>query len=299
MSILVLGTVALDNVKTPFGMRRDMLGGSAAHFAMSARLFTKVNLVANIGIDFPAGYLGLLRSKGIILTSLTKDKGATFKWEGEYRGDLNTAITIDTHLGVLADFKPEIPPVQRHIKHVFLANVDPEIQMHVLKSMHKPSLVGLDTMNYWIDNKRKALMKILKKADIFVVNDQEARVLSGELNLLKAAKCLSSYGPGIIVVKKGEHGLMLFCDKFIFMLPAYPVYDVIDPTGAGDTFAGGLMGYLTKENRLSRKVLKRAALYGTIAASFNVQGFGLERTSRLTAKDLNSRLSEFKGYISF
>ena len=192
MRLLVFGTVALDDLHTPAGIRRKMLGGSAAHFAMSARLFTKVNLVAVIGEDFPGKYINLLREKGIILTSLVKGHGKTFQWDGEYKGDLNTAITLKTQLGVLSSFKPEISASQKHIKYVFLANVDPDIQMHVLQSMHAPKLVGLDTMNYWIDNKRKALMRVLKKIDIFVANDQEARSLSGESNLIKAAKCLFS-----------------------------------------------------------------------------------------------------------
>jgi len=299
MSVLVLGTVALDNIKTPFGVRRDALGGSAAHFAMSARLFTKVNLVAVIGEDFPDKYINLLRNKGLILTSLVKDKGRTFKWEGEYKGDLNTALTLDTRLGVLATFKPEIPILQRDIKYVFLANVDPDIQRHVLESMSCPELVGLDTMNYWINNKRKSLIRVLKKVDIFVVNDQEARSLSSENNLIKAARCLSSYGPKMVLVKKGEHGVLFFCDKFIFIIPAYPVHNVIDPTGAGDTFAGGFMGYLAKTKSINEAAIKKAVAYGTIAASFNVEGFGVERTARLKLADLNSRLAKFKRHVLF
>ncbi|MFH1269759.1 MAG: PfkB family carbohydrate kinase, partial [Candidatus Omnitrophota bacterium] len=216
MSIIVLGTVALDTVKTPFGRRRHMLGGSAAHFAMSCRLFTNVNLVAIIGEDFPPKYIDFLRRKGVILTSLIKERGMTFKWEGEYKGDLNTALTLNTELGVLSAFRPTVSEEQRRIKYIFLANVDPDIQRQLLSRMRSPSLVGLDSMNYWIHHKRKALLRLLKMVDIYVANDQEARTLSGEANLIKAARCLYSYGPKMVLIKKGEHGVIFYSDKFIF-----------------------------------------------------------------------------------
>lgn len=299
MSILVLGTVALDSVKTPYGAKKHMLGGSAAHFSMSCRLFTNVNLVAIIGEDFPGKYIDFLHTKGIILTSLIKERGKTFKWEGEYKGDLNTALTLNTELGVLSAFRPCICDEQRKIKYVFLANVDPDIQRHLLESMHSPSLVGLDSMNYWIHNKRSALLRLLKKVNIYVANDQEARSLSGESNLVKAAKALSSYGPKMILIKKGEHGVIFYSDKFIFSIPAYPTDKVIDPTGAGDTFAGGFMGYLTRAKKINAETLKKAIAYGTIAASFNVEDFGLNRTAELTLKDLEHRIAKFRKYILF
>ena len=299
MSIIVLGTVALDTVKTPYGERKHMLGGSAAHFAMSARLFTSVNLVAIIGEDFPSKYIDFLHRKGIILTSLIKEKGRTFKWEGEYKGDLNTALTLNTELGVLSAFRPRIAEEQRKIKCIFLANVDPDIQRHLLESMHSQTLVGLDSMNYWIHHKRRALLRLLKQVDIYVANDQEARSLSGETNLIQAARCLSSYGPEMIIIKKGEHGVIFYSDKFIFTIPAYPTDKVIDPTGAGDTFAGGLMGYLARAGRINAASIKKAIAYGTVAASFNVEGFGLERTSELTTKDLEHRLDRFRKLVLF
>jgi sugar/nucleoside kinase (ribokinase family) len=299
VSIIVLGTVALDTVRTPFGMRRHILGGSAVHFAMSARLFTPVNLVAVVGEDFPQKYINFLDQKGIILASLIRSKGKTFKWEGEYAGDLNTAITLSTELGVLPTFKPKILKEQRKIKHIFLANLDPDIQSHLLTHMHSPQLVALDSMNYWIKHKRQALLRLLKKVDIYVANDQEARSLSGESNLLKAAKYLYCRGPKMILVKKGEHGALFFSDKFIFSLPAYPTDKVIDPTGAGDTFAGGFMGYLAKVNKIDRASLKNAIVYGTVAASFNVEDFGLDRTSRLTIRDLEKRLAKFRKLVIF
>jgi sugar/nucleoside kinase (ribokinase family) len=299
MSIIVLGTVALDTVKTPFGFRRHMLGGSAVHFAMSARLFTTVNLVAIVGRDFPQKHIDFLRKKGIVLTSLIKEDGQTFRWQGEYKGDLNSALTINTELGVLSIFRPYISEEEKGIKHIFLANVDPEIQMHLLKKMHSPHFVGLDSMNYWINNKRAALLRLFKEINIFVANDQEARSLSGESNLLKAAKKLHSLGPDMILVKKGEHGVLFYSKNLIFSLPAYPTDKVVDPTGAGDTFAGGFMGYLAKVKKINSEAIKRGIVYGTVAASFNVEGFGVNRTARLRLKELNKRVAEFRKYISF
>ena len=299
MSIIVLGTVALDTVKTPFGLRKHMLGGSAVHFAMAARLFTNVNLVAIVGKDFPSKYIDFLHQKGIILTSLIKDKGKTFKWQGEYRGDLNTALTLNTELGVLCVFRPTVSKEQKKIKYIFLANVDPDIQRQLLKSMHSPALVGLDSMNYWINHKRRSLLRLLKQVNIYVANDQEARALSGESNLIKAAKCLYSYGPRMILIKKGEHGVLFLSDKFIFSLPAYPTDKVVDPTGAGDTFAGGFMGYLTKAKKINEGILKKAIAYGTVAASFNVEDFGLDKTARLTIRDLETRLNKFRKLVLF
>lgn len=305
MSIIVLGTVALDSVKTPFGRRRELLGGSAAHFSMAARLFTRVNLIAIVGSDFPKKHVIFLRDKGINLSSLIVDAGKTFRWEGEYKGDLNSALTLNTELGVLSVFKPQISEAQRRIENIFLANVDPDIQAHLLRKMHSPKLVGLDSMNYWINTKRKELISLLKYIDIYVANDQESRDLSGESNLIKAAKRLSSFGPKMVLIKKGEHGVLFYSrslrgsNGLVFSLPAFPVEKVIDPTGAGDTFAGGFMGYLAKSNKINSSTIKKALAYGTVAASFNVENFGLFRTSRLTSRDLEKRLVEFKDCFLF
>jgi sugar/nucleoside kinase (ribokinase family) len=300
MSIIVLGTVALDSVKTPFGKHQELLGGSAAHFSMAARLFTKVNLTAIVGSDFPKQYIDFLSDKGLNLSSLIIDKGKTFRWEGEYKGDLNSALTLNTELGVLSVFKPQISQAQRKIENIFLANVDPNIQEHLLAKMHSPKLVGLDSMNYWIHTKRKELIKLLKHVDIYVANDQEAKDLSGESNLIKAAKRLSSFGPKMILIKKGEHGVLFYSvSGFLFSLPAFPVEKVIDPTGAGDTFAGGFMGYLVKAGKINSLTIKKALAYGTVAASFNVEDFGLFRTSKLTIQDLQKRLIKFKDCFIF
>ena len=299
MSILVLGTVALDSIKTPYGEKDNMLGGSAAHFSMSARLFTPVSLVAIIGEDFPPKFIEFLRRKGIILTSLIKGSGKTFRWKGKYEGDLNSALTLNTELGVLSAFRPVISSEEKRIENIFLANVDPEIQSHLLKKMCCPRLIGLDSMNYWINHKRRPLLKLLNKVNIFVANDQEARSLSGEINLIKAAKYLHSCGPDMVVIKKGENGVLLLGNGFMSVLPAYPTDKVVDPTGAGDTFAGGFMGYLVKTKKINSHSIKKAIAYGTIAASFNVEDFGMNRTARLTLPDLDKRLAGFRRIIMF
>lgn len=299
MGVLVLGTVALDTVKTPSGFRRGLLGGSAVHFSMSARLFTEVHLIAVVGEDFPGRHVDFLRQKGIVLSSLIRARGKTFQWKGEYRGDLNAAITLETRLGVLASFKPVLSGGQKGIKHLFLANLDPDIQHCLLGQMPSPELVGLDSMNYWIEHKRPSLIRLLKKVDIYVANDQEARDLSGEYSLLKAAKCLRSRGPRFVLIKKGEHGALFYCDRFIFSLPGYLTDKVIDPTGAGDTFAGGFMGYLAKAKKINDANLRKAIALGTVAASFSVEGFGVSSTCRLTARQVYRRLAQFRKQIFF
>ena len=299
MNIITLGTLALDTIKTPSGKRKDILGGSAVHFAISAGFFANVNLVANVGGDFPKRYLEFLKGKGINLDSVKKEEGRTFRWKGEYKVDLNTAITLNTELGVLSAFKPEVTEVQKKIKYVFLANVDPDIQAKFLNSLNSPKLVGLDSMNYWIEHKRAPLLKLLKRIDIYVANDAEARQLTGEINLIKSAKKLSRLGPPIVIIKKGEHGVMFYFNKMIFCLPAYPVERIVDPTGAGDSFAGAFMGYLSKEKKINISTIKKSVVYGIILSSFNVEGFGLDRMARLKYSEIKERLMEFKQKIEF
>lgn len=298
MSLIALGTIALDHVKTPSGSREELLGGSVAHFSMSARHFTPVHLVAVVGNDFPQKHLEHLKKRGIDLTSVQLGKEKTFRWRGEYKpGDLNTAVTLETILGVLMNYEPTIADHQKRFPNVFLANFDPDIQIKLLSLMKKPKLIGLDSMNLWIEHKRPSLLKLMKKVDLFVANDAEARALTGEGNLIKAAKALRKIGPALIVVKKGEHGVLFYSDKFMFSFPAYPVEHVVDPTGAGDTFAGGLMGYLSKVNKLDEKSLKQAIVYGTTIASFNVQGFGMEQTENLTLSKIHQRMKQFLKFI--
>lgn len=298
MSLIVLGTVALDDLKTPAGEKKNILGGSAAHFSMSARLFTDVYLVSIIGEDFPHEHVQFLRERDIDLTSVIDRKGKTFHWTGEYLDhDFNTAITLGTELGVLANYTPQVAYFQRNIPHVFLANFDPDVQTQFLSLMNNPEFVGLDSMNLWINIKKKSLVNLMKKVHLFVANDAEARALSGESNLIKAAKALRQLGPKFIVIKKGEHGLLVYSDRFVFSFPAFPIEHVVDPTGAGDTFAGGLMGYLSKAEKINEKTLREAAIYATTLASFNVEGFGMEKTARLTLPLVQNRMKKLKKYM--
>ena len=293
MSLVVLGTVALDHVKTPSGSKKDMLGGSAAHFAMSARLFTDVHMVAVVGKDFPSKHLNFLRSKGIDLSSVKISNGKTFRWRGEYKkDDLNTAVTLATQLGVLQTYAPELKERQKNISNIFLANFDPDLQVQLFKHLSAPRLIGLDSMNLWITHKQKSLRRLMKMVHLFVANDGEARALTGENNLIMAAKRLRAMGPRMIVIKKGEHGVLFYSDQVMFSFPAYPVEKVVDPTGAGDTFAGGLMGYLSKAGKLDDKTLRKALLYATTVASFNVQGFGMAETASLSMREVEARVKE-------
>ena len=299
MSILVLGTAALDSVKTPHGYRRDMLGGSAVHFAMGSRLFAGVSLAAVVGEDFPDKHLRFLKASGVDLASVVVQEGKTFRWSGDYRADMNVALTLKTELGVLSAFRPRLHSSHKAKKYVFLANVDPDIQHELLTHMRAPRLIGLDSMNFWIQHKKKSLLKLFKKVHVFVANDAEARSLTGEVNLLKAARALRKLGVAVVVIKKGEHGVFLLAQDFVIALPAYPSECVVDPTGAGDTFAGGFMGYLAREGKINRYTLRQALLHGTIMASFNVEGFGLERSSKVAFKDIQKRLHHFRAIAGF
>ena len=299
MSLLVLGTVALDNIKTPSGFRRNVLGGSAAHFCMAARLFTRVSLVAVVGEDFPPKYIRFLRERNINLNSLNYAPGKTFRWTGEYKKeDFNTALTLATELGVLAGGLPRIHQSESRIPDVFLANIDPDMQMGILDMIRSPRLVGLDSMNLWINHKKKSLCKLMKRVDLFVANDGEARALSGEHNLIKAAGALRRMGPRWVVVKKGEHGVLFDSQDIKFCFPAYPVEKVVDPTGAGDTFAGGLMGYLSRAKKINTRALKTAVIYATTIASFNVEGFAMDKTAHLTMTRVHRRMRELIKFIS-
>lgn len=299
MSLVVLGTVALDHVKTPSGSKKDMLGGSAAHFAMSARLFTPVHMVAVVGKDFPTRHLDFLRRKGIDLTSLQVGKGKTFRWTGEYKkGDFNTALTLATQLGVLEAYSPTITDQQKHAPNLFLANFDPDLQLKLISQVKSPQLIGLDSMNLWINIKLKSLKRLMKQVHLFVANDSEARALTGEHNLIMAAKALSAMGPKMVVLKKGEHGVLFYSKNCMFAFPAYPVTKVVDPTGAGDTFAGGLMGYLSKVNRVDERNLRKALLYATTVASFNVEGFGMAKTAPLSMREVEERMKHLVKFFS-
>ena len=299
MSVLVVGSVALDTITTPFGKAKDILGGSATFSAVSASVFTPVDLVAVVGRDFPKKYINLFKNKGIDLTGLKKEKGKTFRWEGEYGWDFSNPKTIATDLNVFGKFDPIIPKAYRKNKIVFLANIDPEIQEKVLNQVDKPKIVACDTMNYWIETKRNQLLKLLKRVDICLVNEAEAKELVGETNLVKAGKKILKLGPPIVIIKKGEHGVLMFSQKHIFATPAYLLESVYDPTGAGDTFAGGFIGYLAKVKKYNQKSLREAVVYGSIMATFAVEDFSLRKLQKITAVDVRRRLNKFKKLTNF
>lgn len=294
MSILVVGSIAMDTIKTPFGKVIDALGGSAVYSSFSASFFAPVKLVAVIGSDFPEEYKNILKERRIDLQGLQEEDGKTFRWEGFYDFDLNTAHTVNTELNVFENFEPVIPDFYKDASYLFLANIDPELQLKVLNSVRRPKLVVGDTMNFWIKNKKDALLKTLKKVDILIINDAEARDLSGESNLIKAAKKIRSFGPKSLIIKKGEHGALLFCNDNIFSAPAYPLESIYDPTGAGDTFAGGFIGYLAKTGDLSEENLRRAVIKGSTMASFCVENFTLNRMRNLTETEITARCQKLK-----
>jgi sugar/nucleoside kinase (ribokinase family) len=286
--------VALDTVATPFGAVREALGGSATFFSYAASFFTGVRLLATVGEDFPSEHLDLLRGRGVDIASLQVSKGRTFRWAGEYGYDLNEARTLDTQLNVFADFKPVLAPELRRIPYLFLANIDPVLQLDVLHQMdERPRLVALDTMNFWIRGKREALGRVLAEVDVVTINDGEARELAGEPNLVRATRAIAAMGPKTVVVKRGEYGALMFSDGAFFMVPAYPLDSVYDPTGAGDSFAGGFVGYLAATDRVDASAMRRALVYGSVIASFAVEDFSLNRLTRLTRDEIDQRYEAF------
>lgn len=300
MSILVVGSVALDTIKTPFGHAAEVLGGSATYFSYAASFFSPVRLVAAVGADFPRKHLDLLKTRPIDLDGLQKDSGKTFRWTGFYESDMNAAKTVATELNVLETFRPVVPKHYARTPHVFLANIGPDTQLELLDSMEKPRLVGCDTMNLWISTKADSLNRLLKRVDAFLLNDSEARQFTGITNLIKAAYDLLKRGPSVIVIKKGEHGAILATKDFCFVSPAYPVEDVFDPTGAGDCFAGGFFSSLVATGQpIDETALRRSVIFGTVMASFNVESFSLDRLTRLTKDDILSRYDKFKRFTHF
>ncbi|MDD5449275.1 MAG: PfkB family carbohydrate kinase [Candidatus Omnitrophica bacterium] len=296
MSLLVVGSVALDSIETPFGKRREILGGSATYFSISASFFTGVRLVAVVGADFPKRYAQKLEERGVSLEGLELKKGGrTFRWKGRYEYDMNAAHTIFTKLNVFKNFSPRIPDEYRKTPYVFLANIDPDLQLAVLKKVLAPRLVACDSMNFWITNKSKALKKLLGKIDLFFLNDSEARLISGEVNLMKAAKYVFSLGPQRIIIKRGDSGALFMTRQGgCFSAPAHLMETIKDPTGAGDSFAGGFMGYLGRTNDRGDKAVRKAVIYGTVMASFCVQDFGPERLLTLKPADIKKRFDDYK-----
>ena len=301
--LCVVGSVALDDVSTPAGEARAVLGGSATYFSVAASLFTRVGLTGVVGADFPAEYRDLLAARDVDLSGLEASAGRTFRWAGRYDGAMDVATTLRTELNVLETFSPKMPASHRRAPFVFLANISPSVQLSVLSQLEppppgQPRLVVADTMNLWIDIARDGLLEVLRRVDGLLVNDQEARALAGAPNLIAAGRRLLEMGPRFVVVKKGEHGAFLFARDRRFALPSYPLEDVRDPTGAGDAFAGGLMGALAAGGRLSTGDVARAMVYGTVTASFAVSTFSLDGLARVTRTDVEARADELRRFVT-
>jgi len=300
MSLLVVGSVALDSIETPFGKADDVLGGSATFCSASASHFAPVQVVGIVGTDYP---LPTLRSafadRPIDLSGLEIAEGNSFRWRGRYRHDLNVAETLDTQLGVFAGFRPKIPEQFRHAPYVFLGNIDPRLQLDILTQVARPQLVACDTMNFWIDSRKQDLITLLGHVDVLTVNDAEARQLTECANLIKAARWIMDRGPRLVVIKKGEHGAFLFSRGSIFFAPAYPLEEVFDPTGAGDSFAGGFMGWIARTGDTSEAGLRRAVVYGSVMGSFAVERFSVERLLELGPNEIDDRVAAFRRLVAF
>ena len=295
MSILIVGSLAFDDIETPFGRSDDTLGGSSTYIALSSSYFCdEINLVGVVGSDFGKDHFRLLHESGIDTKGIqVKDTGKTFRWSGRYHYDMNTRDTLDTQLNVFADFDPHIPSQYRDSRYICLGNIDPELQIKVLDQIPNPDLVILDTMNFWIEGKPEALKKVLERVDVFIINDSEARLLSGDPNLVKSARIIRNLGPKTLIIKKGEHGALLFTDSGIFAAPAFPLESIYDPTGAGDTFAGGFLGHLARSDEQNDAELRKAVLYGSAMASCCVEKFGTEKLANLELLEIEDRYQSF------
>ena len=299
MTVLVVGSMAFDTIRTPFGVATEVLGGSANYFSVAASFFTDVRLVAVVGEDFPDAHLDFLRQRGVDLRGLQRVPGRTFRWVGEYGYDFNEAKTLDTQLNVFADFAPAIPSDYCDAAIVFLANIDPDLQRDVLRQVRRPVLVAADTMNYWITRKRASLRQTLRGVDVLIINDAETRQLAEEPNLVRAARAIQAWGPRALIIKRGEYGALLFTEGEWFSAAALPLESVQDPTGAGDCFAGGTMGYLASRMRFDAPSLRQAMIMGSVMASFNVEAFSLDRLRTLNMAEIEARFGMFKRLVHF
>lgn len=299
MSLLVVGSIALDSVETPFGSTADALGGSAVFFSFAGCLLNPVQVVGVVGDDYPMHELQRLEERGCDLTGVGKARGQSFRWKGKYSYDLQNRETLDTRLGVFADFKPTIPDEFRDAKYVFLGNIDPELQLSVLEQVSSPELVSCDTMNYWIQSKRSTLMDLLERIDVLMVNDAEARELSGDWNIYRAARWIQEHGPRLAVIKQGEYGAVLVEGERIFYVPAYPLEEIFDPTGAGDAFAGGFMAHLARTDDISAANLRRAMVFGATMGSFAVERFSVQRFEELGPAEVTARARAFGDLVHF
>ena len=296
--VLIIGTVAFDSLETPFGKVQKALGGSASYASFAASFFSRPDLISVVGEDFPKEYLELLKKRGIGMEGL-QVSGKTFHWEGFYEYDMNEAKTRRTELNSLENFKASVPERYKNIKYVFLANIDPDRQLETLRQMSKPELVVLDTMNFWIGSKKESLMQVIKKIDVLLLNDGEARQLFGTISLVRAANEALKLGPRAVIIKKGEHGSLLFTKGRHFNAPGYPLENIKDPTGCGDCFGGGFIGYLAKTKDLSESNMRKAIVYGSVIASYNAEDFSLNRLKTLTMQDIEKRYKEFEEIREF
>ncbi len=299
MSILVVGSVALDTIETPAGRAAEVLGGSAAYFAVAASYFSVVNLVAVVGEDFPERARSVIALPNIDLTGLETRPGRTFRWTGRYHENMNIRDTLDLQLNVNADFSPVLPLAYRKAPFVFLGNIDPGLQTQVLDQLDTPRLIGCDTIGHWIENARADFESVLKRVDVLIINDEEARMVSGELNVVRAARRILEMGPRMLLVKRGEYGVLLFSPASVFAVPAFPLEDVADPTGAGDSFAGGFFGHLAQSGDLSEAGLRRAIVYGSVVASYAVEDYSLRRLEHLQRDDIDRRYRQFVSLTEF
>lgn len=300
MSLIIIGSLAFDTIETPFGRREKIVGGSGTYCSLAASFFTRPNVVGVVGEDFPDETLAFLKSKKIDLRGLEVRPGKSFFWEGHYGEDPNQRTTIRTEPNVYEDFKPQLPPEYRKSEIVFLANIDPDQQDEILNQVEKPKLVAMDTINLWINQKRNSLLKVLEKVDLYFANDEEVRLLTGEKNLIKAGKKILEGGPSLVVIKKGEHGALVLGKDLVFGILAHPCEEVIDPTGAGDSFAGGFLGYLDKvEDIHDDREIRRAAVYGSVLASFVIEDFGINRFKTLTREEVEERFEQFRKLVTF
>jgi len=299
VSILVVGSVALDSVQTPFGEAERVIGGSAVFFSAAASLLCPVRVVGVVGEDYPLEKLEFLAERGVDLSGIEQAEGESFFWAGRYSHDLSSRDTLETRLGVFADFRPRVPEEFRDSSFVFLGNIDPVLQLEVLDQVKSPRVVACDTMNYWIEGNPDALLELLKRVDILLLNDAEARQLAGDHNLLRAARWIQERGPEIVVVKKGEHGATLYGPDWMFFVPGFPLEVIFDPTGAGDAFAGGFLGHLAAADSLGLDDYKRAMVYGSVMGSFAVESFSIDRFHSLDEHDILKRMMQFKEMTAF
>jgi len=299
MSLVIVGSLAFDTIETPTERRERIVGGSGTYASLAASFFTEPKVISVVGKDFPSGILEFMKGRGVDLQGLEIREGKTFFWEGRYGADPNQRTTLRTDVNVFEDFKPQLNDAYRKADIFFLGNIDPDLQEDILAQVENPKMVAMDTIALWIETKGDTLLKTLEKVDVFFANDEEIKMLTGEMNLIKAGKKLLRFGPDLVVAKKGEHGAFIFSRDMVFNVPAFPCEDVVDPTGAGDSFAGGFLGYLDREGSMKNDDFRRAAVFGSVIASFVIEDFGIERLKTLSDKDIENRYNAFRNLVSF